>query len=45
MRDICGGESGPVSLKWFYFVSVISKFMVSKKVKEKIKRPPISKLS
>lgn len=45
VREICGGESGPVSLKWFYFVSVISKFMVSKKVKEKRKRPPISKLS
>lgn len=45
VREICGGKSGPVSLKRFYFVSVISKFMVSKKVKEKIKRPPISKLS
>lgn len=45
VREICGGESGPVFLKRFYFVSVISKFMVSKKVKEKIKRPPISKLS
>lgn len=43
--EICGGESGPASLKWFYFVSVISKFMVSKKVKEKIKTPPIFKLS